>query len=517
MKNKNISFFIFLSLAAGFFTSCQNTQEKENELVRIEMDNVISSEFIGNGVEWSAYPHADSPDAEWGLLMTEDKWQQVFDRLDYMKPQIVRVLDQANWRYLKGMDDDGNPIVEFDNPEMEALFKLLDYCQENNVKVILGEWGQPYKIHDTNLNMQDAFTGTNDPRWISIIADHVEFLIKEKGYTTIDYYNLVNEPNGYWSTVDGNWEEWKEGILMLDSAFVARGLKEEIEIIGPDATPYNNEASAYTGEEWAREAVLQLSDVLGAYDVHDYPTKDFVRSGEFGAHYGSLVSFADSVARKPFILGEIGFEKYVEENIERYEADEFASPDSQMSIYDFDYGVDMADVLVQSMNSGFDAVIAWGLDDAMHTNGDTGDKTQLKKWGMWNILGKELTGDSAEEDIRPWFYTWSIMTRYFPGEMIIVKNSGLNMQGVRMVVGRTEEEQITFAVVNNSVSDATFQLDTEIYQDQVFRKFIYSEDLRPVDSNNFPVPHEENLTFKDKTSTINIPSKSVVLYTTYKY
>ena len=40
---------------------------------------------IGNGVQWSAYPHADTENAEWGKLMTDEKWQMVFDRLDYMK------------------------------------------------------------------------------------------------------------------------------------------------------------------------------------------------------------------------------------------------------------------------------------------------------------------------------------------------------------------------------------------------------------------------------------------------
>lgn len=191
---------------------------------------------------------------------------------------------------------------------------------------------------------------------------------------------------------------------MLDSAIGARDL-DPVKMMGPDATPYNNKKSKYKGDEWAREAVLQLDKTLGAYDVHDYPTKENVRSGEFQKHYSKIIEFADSVAHKPFVLGEVGFEKYVAPNIKRYDADPHASPDSQMSVYDYGYGVDMADVMAQSFNSGFDGVIAWGLDDAMHTNGDSGDKTQLKRWGMWNILGEELTGDKSDEHIRPWFYT----------------------------------------------------------------------------------------------------------------
>lgn len=505
-----ILLLLFLPLAF-----CQSV--KKEELVKIENNSIISSEFIGNGVEWSAYPHADADDAEWGLLMTNKKWETVFKRLDYMKPKIVRVLDQANWRYLEGIDKNGNPILNFENQEMQALYKLLDYCQKNDIKVILGEWGQPYKVHDTHLKMQDAFTGATDPKWLNSIAEHLNYLVNTKEYTCIKYYNLVNEPNGYWSSIDGNWDEWKLGVKKLDSAFASKKLKTPVKVIGPDATPFNNNKSRYTGEEWAKEAVLQLSDVLAAYDVHNYPTKEFVRSGDFEKHYTKMISFADSVAKKPFILGEIGFEKYVDENIKRYEADPFASPDSQLSVYDYDYGVDMADALIQSMNSGFDAVIAWGLDDAMHTNGDTGEKNQLKKWGMWNILGKELTGDAKEEDIRPWFYTWSIITRYFTEDMKIVKTTGLKLNKVRMVSGWSTNNHVTFSIVNNSSKNATFTLDTKNLQNKNFKKFIYSEKNRPVDGNNFPKAVQTNLSFTSDSKQITIPAKSVLLYTTYNY
>ena len=213
MLKQIINSFSQFGLFALLFIGCdKKSSHSTSEQITLLPNNVISSssDFIGGGVEWSAYPHADAEDAEWGLLMTEEKWNTVFNRLDFMQPKIVRVLDQANWRYLEGMDKEGNPVLDFENEEMQALYKLLDYCEKNNIQVILGEWGQPYKVHDTNLNMQNVFTGATDPKWISIIADHLQYLIKEKGYKCIQYYNLVNEPNGYWSSIDGNWEEWKD-------------------------------------------------------------------------------------------------------------------------------------------------------------------------------------------------------------------------------------------------------------------------------------------------------------------
>jgi len=493
---------------------CSAQKNNGISTLTLREDIVISEAIIGNGVEWSAYPHGDAESAEWGLLMTDEKWERVFKRLDFMKPQIVRVLDQANWRYLKGFDTANDPIVDFESKEMQALYKLLDYCEENNVTVILGEWGQPYKVHDTQLDMQDKFSGANDPKWINLIVGHLSHLINNKGYTCIKYYNLVNEPNGYWSSVDGNWQNWKEGVIMLNNSIIEEGLVGQIKIIGPDATPYNNEKSKFTGREWAIESVFQLDTVLGAYDVHDYPTKEYVRSGNFQKDYSKLIAFADSVAPKPFFLGEVGLEKYVEPNIKRYEADPYASSDSQMSVYDYDYGVDMADVLAQSMNSGFDATIAWGLDDAMHTNGDTGDRHQLKRWGMWNSLGSELTGDPNDEEIRPWFYTWALMTRYYPSGTKIIKMDGEIPKSVRVVAG-IYNDALTMTLVNNSEEDHSFHF--ELYQngDQLFTKYVYTEDYRAVNKNYFPKPISDEISVKGDYM-IKVPAKSVILLTSIK-
>lgn len=511
MSNKRLKLAL-LYCAFPFLSFAQS-----NDFVKVNTTHIISDNFIGHGVEWSAYPHADSDRAEWGLLMTDEKWQKVFSRLDYMQPKIVRVLDQANWRYLEGVDANGNLIINYNNQEMSALYKLLDYCQKNNIKVILGEWGQPYKVHDTHLKLDHVFSGTNDPKWLHSITDFLHHLIKVKGYTCIQYYNLVNEPNGYWASVDGNWDEWKSGIIQLNELIKQRGLSQNLSIIGPDSTPYNNEKSPYKGLEWPRQAAIQLSDVIGAYDVHDYPTKEFVRSGEFQKQYTSLVKFTEQLSKKPFIFGEIGFEKYVPENIKRYEADPFASEDSQLSIYDYDYGVDMADVLVQSMNSGVDAVLAWGLDDAMHTNGDKGEKHQLKKWGMWNILGEELTGDAKEENIRPWFYTWSLMTRFYTGDMKIVKTDGISQdKPIRAVTGINDKGDMTFTLVNNSSEEYQFYMDQDAVKGKTFRKYLYSENQMKKDKNDFPVSITNKFKVKSKT-LIKVPAKSVLLFTTYQF
>ena len=81
---RSIIYLFILSLL-----SCSG--QPEREVIGIYPERIISENYIGNGVQWSAYPHADTDNAEWGLLMTDEKWQMNFDRLDYMKPKLFRI------------------------------------------------------------------------------------------------------------------------------------------------------------------------------------------------------------------------------------------------------------------------------------------------------------------------------------------------------------------------------------------------------------------------------------------
>lgn len=509
MKAPSILFIAIIALAG---ISCSSSKS-----VQIYPEKVITSDFIGNGVQWSAYPHADAPDAEWGNIMTDKKWEIVFHRLDYMKPRLVRVMDQANWRYLKGFDSKGEPILDFDTPEIKSLEKLLNYCQKNNITVLFGEWGCPVETYILESGISAGFKGANDPKWIGIIVKYLDNLINVKGYTCLKYYVLVNEPNGYWASTKGNWDEWSQGVRMLNKALITSGLSDKIRIAGPDAVAeYNNQDSKYTGIEWVSESANQLNDVLGLYDIHAYTTYESVRSGNFTKIYTDIAQSAARV-RKPIVFGEIGFEKMTDENQKRVKVDPYASEDSQMSVYDFDYGIDMADVSIQIMNSGYSGSAAWDLDDAMHTLGDKGDKTKLKRWGFWNILGTELCNNPADDKIRPWFYSWSLMSRYFPEGTSIIESDSTGIEGLRLVAG-IKDKDMTVAIVNNSTVSRKFNLRSGTTSSKPFKKFIYSENLRPIDSDDFPVPLQTELRFKSsKKMVVEIPANSFILYTTFNF
>ncbi|WP_321996875.1 cellulase family glycosylhydrolase [Draconibacterium orientale] len=500
----------FASILILLNVSCNS---KNENAIKIYSDTPVSTNFIGNGVQWSAYPHADTENAEWGKLMTDEKWEMNYNRLDYMQPKLFRVLDQANWRYLVGFDKNGDPVLDFTTPEVKAVEKILDYAQTNNITVMMGEWGTPYKVHDTDQGYSDKFSGAADPKWINAIAEYLEFLIKERGYTCIKYYNLINEPNGYWASNKGDFNEWREAVLLFNKVIREKGLDQYVSIAGPDAvTRYDNPESTYPGLGWVEESAKQIGDGIGIFEIHDYTAHDLVKSGEFKIFHKQAADIAAEEG-KQIIFGELGMNRSGQKNQDRASADPFACEDSQMEVYDHSYGVYMADAVIQGMNAGFSGAAAWALDDAMHTCGDLGNKNELKRWGMWNSLGTEICNDPADENIRPWFYSWSLMCRYFSVGSTIVKTDTTGIDGVRLTAGVFNDE-LTVAIVNNADIDNVLSL--AIPTKKPVQKFIYVEGESKVDENGFPVAVEKDIK-SGKITEVSLPANSFVLFTTLDY
>ena len=100
------------------------------------------------------------------------------------------------------------------------------------------------------------------------------------------------------------------------------------------------------------------------------------------------------------------------------------------------------------MNSGFSGAAAWMLDDAMHSNGDSGATEDIKLWGMWNTLGSEVFNDPSQEEVRPWYYTWSLMCKSFPSGSRILKLEGPMPEGLAAVAAQTPSGSYSLAFVN---------------------------------------------------------------------
>lgn len=430
----------------------------EKKTVTVSVSDVaVSRDFIGNGVEWDPYDEA----AAWGSELSDADWQTLYSRLDHMRPGYVRCMINSPYKYyVDGSFRKENNIAD--------LCKLLDYCQKHDITVVYGEFNPP------DWSMKDS------PEWVRMSVDYLEYLVCGLGYDCIKYFVIFNEPDGNWASTNGDFGLWSDMLRRFAAEIASRdALKGKVSFAGPDVVlGYHNGASKYDALGWVKESAAAHDDLIGVYDIHSYPSQSFVRSGEFKAR---LESYRQAVPEgKKIILGEAGFKydgdprdaELQKTNMERAKGHPFTKGnDSNMLVYDYFYGLDMAMLAMDVMNSGFSGAAAWMLDDAMHSSGDSGKTEDVKIWGMWNILGSEVFGKPEEEDIKPWYYSWSLMCRFFPAGCDILGTEFTDIPGIRAAAASKDGKR-TIAIVNTTDEDLV--LKTGIRMKDA-RTFIYED------------------------------------------
>lgn len=489
-----MKYIAFTLLASLFFLGSCNPKEPD-AIIHYDTATIVSTGYIGNGAQWDPYQldYGNGP-----LEISEADWEKLYGRLDFMRPQFIRVMMNTG-SYL----ENGKPAFE---KRLGMLKNILDYCQSRGVTVLLGDWGG---------GMVDWRTQTVNRTHIRYTAELVDFLIREKGYPCIRYYNLINEPNGDWSATNTSYPLWKAAVRELYGNMQALGLERQVGIIGPDIAIWS-EKEAW----WIDSCAVQLGETISLYDIHTYPSKVTVNSNRYT---DILRAYREKVpAGKKMVMGEIGF-KFVEpadsfyhkENIRRAQAKRYASlEDSQMFVYDYLYGVDMADALFQTVNSGFSGSIAWMLDDAMHSKEA---KDKLKIWGFWNIFGEEYFG-KEEENVRPWYYAWSLLTRYMPAGSTVYRTTVSGDPSVKSMLTEKDNGYL-LAIVNVSKEEKLVRLESRTLKElRGARRYLYAENSLRKEGDHGLRPNEQPVDLSlEKGTEVTLPAESLLVYSTFDY
>lgn len=483
---------ILMVLAFGFLMIGCRTFELEVKVT----ENIINKDYIGNGVEWDPYDEAIA----WGTDLSEEDWSILLQRVRPMGIRYVRCMINSPFLYW-----DASSRTYDKTRNIEKLCRILQCCQDNGVTVVYGEFNPPEPA------MKDS------QQWVEMSVDYLNYLVNVLGFDCIRYFVIFNEPDGYWATTDGDYELWKSMALRFDAQMQKYpGLKEKVSLAAPDAVVhFVHPVTGLSAEDWISRTADELDDIVGIYDVHAYPGQDEVRNGSY---FKELKTLRASVpAGKRIILGEAGF-KYENkedsllyiENMRRAEAHSVAGPsDSNMMIYDHFYGLDMSLLAMDVMNSGFSGMAVWMLDDAAHSVGDTGLRENIKVWGFWNILGSEAFGMPSEEEIRPWYYAWTLMCRYFPKGCDINEVEYSTASGIRVCAAEMDGRH-TLALVNCLSYDMTADL-TLPYTFSDARVYIYEDAFYEVGADGVLEPIMKGIS--GKSLKIKIPSQSMVLIT----
>lgn len=491
MKIKNIIKAIALSMV---ILSCSAPKE---ELQITVSSDIINADYMGNGVEWDPYDEAEA----WGSSISEADWQKLFKRLDFMRMGYVRCMINSPFRYYDAKTG------QYDKTRnIESLSRVLKYCTDNNITVMYGEYNPP------------TWDMKADQKWVDMSVDYLNYLVNDLGFSCIKYFVIFNEPDGDWASTNGDYELWKSMLLRFHTKMKEYpGLSEKVKFAAPDAViDFKNTVSAYDAIGWVKQTANDVDSIVGLYDLHAYPGQHEVRSGDYA---DILARHKESVPKhKKIVLGEAGYKYWrkadsllMKEYNRRTEGHPFTKgSDSNMLVYDYFYGLDMPLLCMEVMNGGYSGIAAWMLDDAMHSSGDSGKTEDIKLWGMWNILGVEVFNDPLQEEIRPWYYTWSLMCRYFPTGTNILKTTIDRSQGVYVVAGEHNGKHV-LAAVNIGETDKNLNISLPVELQNV-SKYVYEENNMKKNENGHPVPTETGLNIGKEYKTV-LKTQSFILLT----
>ena len=332
--------------------------------------------FLGFG--YNQYPPDLNADGSDNFTWTPDRYRMMEERIRAIRPGLVRMPVLREWY---------NPsfkVGEYDweTEPMKAFYKFMDLYKEMGVAVLSGWW------HVTDYETdKDGYR--NDAN-VTAFADFINYMIRVKGYDNIIHMQPSNEPYGTYT----QFSDWSNFMRKTYDLCVAKGYPAD-RLCGPDSW-----------DDWVGRAAEANSRELVSYNFHFYFDGTASSSESLGLYDQLMLQMNQVVAHdpsnKPVVCGEVGA---INGSWLDWPAN---APEGAIHSYDYIYGVYMIDYAIQSMQAGVASSLSWGLHGF----------DQNKDAGMWNN-----TGNFGGTKLRPLYYAWSLLCRYFPPQSVCLRMS----------------------------------------------------------------------------------------------
>lgn len=300
-------------------------------------------------------------------------WQQLYHHASWLGLNWMRV-ELAQLMY-----EPGRGRFDWDNDEMQTLYKILEWCQQNKADVFLQqmwaevEWNAYPGVHpliSTPRSLTDHAEG---------LATLVDYLIHKKKFSCIRWVCIANEPPGgtwgyWWTTGSYPCVPFTAGLRAARQEFDRRGIK--IPISGPDWTdlpPFD-------------AGKIDFDDYVGSYDIHSYQGVS-AKSAEILAQWAAWAHAHD----KPFFLSEMG-------NMQLGWGKNNPGPRS------FAAALSNAETIVRGIRAGVDAFNRWSFVN----RGDLDGQWQLVR--TFDIAAKKYYSEVSPEPVA--YYGYGIITRF---------------------------------------------------------------------------------------------------------
>ena len=496
---------IMLFPAAGMVSACGLSLSSETEVV-FEESGKVSSAFDGIGIDWGVYEDTNK--------LAVGAWDKTLAAVKRLNPSLVRCMTNLDW-IVYDYDDKGSVDLtddewkyNFSNKQMKNTCDILDYCQDNGIKVAFGVWnviGSP----DEDVDVWGMIKrSTADPRWPILCADLVEFLVKDKGYTCIKWFVNTNEPNyvgnvGSSKNAYNTYEKWKEGVTNVKEEFVRRDLGY-IDIIGGDVTASGTGFSTYL-----MGVAREMTDIVHNYGVHLYVSNYLIDTGSFYTdlkkNYDAIKEIDKKVGDEHrFIIWESGLLD-----------GKNAVTDCNSYIANYSYGLRMADFTVQSLLAGANGICYWDLDNAMHFMYNENGMTP-KEWGMFSTLSG---ASPLKQELRPWYHSSTLITNMLKAGSTIYKGSFIENDKFRTLAAVTEDGNCGGIIaVNRDMNPVTktFTVEKKINGSGKLYIYVFGEKHLQLGSDGTVVPNAVVDGDLNGKVTVEIPAGCVTFISSEK-
>jgi hypothetical protein len=484
MRMYKITFLVILTLIASGCTG------KDYTNIRIHSDHERYRMAGGIGASWHAISQDsidESPEYKWALRYKNSRgsawggnppvtntraWEQIYKHASWLGLSWIRVELSAR------MYEPERNKFDWDNEEMAALYKILDWAEANSADVFLQQMWSNVKWN-SYPRVQPLLSA---PKSVEDFAEGLgsllEHLLTIRKYTCIKWICITNEPPG------GSWGSWwstgeKEAPLTPALKEVRRVLDQKklnIPISGPDWT----DLPVFDPDK------IDFDQYIGAYDIHSYQGMDDARQD-------ILKQWADWANKhnKPLFLSEIG-------DMRIGWKDTNPGPKSFMA------ALSNAETILRGLEAGADAFNRWSFTN----RGDLDGQWQLIR--TWDIENQKYLDTIDVEPAA--YYGYGIITRFCTKNSSVVYTEPVTNTGILSQTLKNNKGEITTWILNKSEQEQTIKLTISGNLKKNF--FLYRVTEQEVIKPDFRMDPVKQIIIKDgKEILLKVPAQSICALT----
>lgn len=497
-RNKLYGSIILLYLLTLMNSQSANTQEDIS--IVVDTQNVLRTMAGGIGASWHAIqkdlPAYSQDDYEYPIRKTAPRgsavggnpplgnqkaWEQLYRYADWLGMDWMRV------EMSQRMYEPERERFDWDNEEMQTLYRILDYCQSRDVDVFLTQmWGEVEWNAFPNVHpLQSAPMSVED--FVEGLGRLMDHLVHKKKYTCIRWLCISNEP-GY------DWAWWigpnghKHSITPALKAVRERLdlYKINVPLSGPDWTNPPKTDSAELPQ------AMDFDPYLGAYDIHSYDGP----SVEQQQIWSVWAEFAHR-RNKPCFLSEMG-------NMKLGWGGTNPGPKSFAAV------LSNAETVIRGVYAGLDAFNRWSYVN----RGDLDGQWQLVR--TWDIENQAYYDEVIPEPVA--YYGYGMLTRFTAkhSDVLDCRVNGYSNDGILAAAVRSPQKQITVLLLNRSDRTQNTTVDLKGIQEAIsFTQYRITE--VEADRSDFQLKARQTIRVSPSQTflKVDVPANSMTVYTTY--